>query len=298
MRVTPFVASRFASDGGAMFGLVPKPIWSRRIPADDRNAIPQNANCLFLELEDGRRGLVDTGCGHPDRFSDKERAIHQLGDGWPLLDFLDGRGVAPADLDFVIFSHLHWDHAGGAGRPDGEGQIRPVFPNARHIVHRVEWQDAVSGDPLLYKSYPENVIAPLRDLGEGLTAIEANEEEVLPGVSLIRSGGHTRGHCIVQIRDEDLEIVHPAASSLPRIKELVFAADVCPTRHHLPLVFQTAYDTYPLDTRRWKMHWLAQIALEGMLLAFDHDPDAAAVTLQNDAHGQYQVKDTLPAGTE
>ncbi|MFH0908331.1 MAG: hypothetical protein V1929_06180 [bacterium] len=104
MRVTPLIASTFRSDGGSMFGLVPRPIWAKRIPPDDRHRIPQHAHALLLELDDGQRGLVDTGCGSATHFTDKEIDLHGLGPGWPLMENLAARGIAPEQIDFVVES--------------------------------------------------------------------------------------------------------------------------------------------------------------------------------------------------
>ena len=282
MRVHPLVVSTFVSDGGAMFGLVPKPIWSKLIEPDARNGIPQHAHALLVELADGRRVLIDTGCGPAERFSEKEQAIHGLGPGWPLMEALQGVGLSPEDIDLLLLTHLHWDHAGGA--TDAAGN--PAFPNARLIVHRREWTDANSGDPLLYKSYPAEMIDPLHAYKDPLF-IEDDETEILPGITAIRSGGHTQGHCVFLLESEALEIKHPDAGTLgPR---LLFAGDVCPTASHLRLVFQAAYDTYPLDTRRWKRTWLPRCAAENIPIFFCHDPQLSGATIATDERKEFVV---------
>ena len=163
MKITPIIASQFTSDGGTMFGLVPKPIWSRLIEPDKHNRIRQDAHVLLVELDDGRRGLVDTGCGPAAKFPAKEAELHGLGAGWPLMEKLELLGLGPDAIDFVVFSHAHWDHAGGASR-GAPGELVPTFPNAVHYVHADEWSDATSGNPLLYKSYPKETIEPLKRL--------------------------------------------------------------------------------------------------------------------------------------
>ena len=283
MRITPLIGSSFVSDGGAMFGLVPKPIWSRLIQPNEKNGIPQNANCLLLETADGKRGLVDTGCGPEEKFSEKERGIHGLSPGWPLMEALRAHGLTPDDIDFVVLTHLHWDHGGGASTAEGV----PTFPHATHFLHALEWEAATSGDPLLYRSYPENVVAPLADLDASrLVLVEKDDVEVMPGMRLVRSGGHTRGHCTV-VLEGDLVIDHKDSVELGRIDMAVFAGDVCPMQHNLRMVFQTAYDTFPLETRAWKTKWLPEIARRQALLMFDHDPDAFGVTIQPDERREY-----------
>ena len=127
MRITPLIASKFGSDGGTMFGLAPKTIWAKRMPPDELNPIPQNANSLLVETDNGRLGIVDTGCGAESKYSEKEISIHGLGFGWPLFENLAVLGIAPERIDFIAFTHLHWDHAGGADAK--------IFRNAELIVH-------------------------------------------------------------------------------------------------------------------------------------------------------------------
>lgn len=284
MRIVPLVASRFRSDGGTMFGLVPRPLWAKRIPPDDRNRIPQNAHSLLVLLDDGRPGLIDTGCGSADRFSERELDLHGLGPGWPLAEALRRHRVAPEDIQFVVFTHLHWDHAGGALAPASFGRAL-TFPNATHYIHELEWQDAVSGNPLLYKSYPTEIAQTLQ--GARRQLVTDRDPDILPQIRLLRSGGHTRGHCVVQLEGGLLE---PAGEAAPA----VFAGDVCPTRHHLRMVFQTSYDTYPLDTRAWKREWLPRLAREAGWLLFDHDPDIYGAQLAEDPREEFVVRQALP----
>lgn len=295
MRITPILASNFVSDGGAMFGLVPKPLWSRLITPDENNAIPQNANCLLVELPDGRRGLVETGCGPADKFTEKERRINGLGNGWPLVDALRRLALEPRDMDFIVLTHLHWDHAGGAttGRSGTADEL--TFPGATHYVHTLEWQAATSGDPLLYQSYPPELVDCLNNLEpSALVTVAEDDRELLPGLRLVRSGGHTRGHSVVVIESPDLELNHPGAATFSEVKKLYYAADLCPTRHHLRMVYQAAYDTYPLETRAWKRQNLPRIARENSLLMFDHDPDAFGATIRPDERKEFVVEQMLP----
>ena len=289
MRLTPLVASHFRSDGGTMFGLVPKPIWHRRLPADDRNQVAQHAHSLLIELDDGRRGLLDTGCGPAENFGERDRQMHGLGPGWPLGEALAARGLAPADIDFVAFTHLHWDHAGSLVAPPSAAG-REVFPRATYHVHAQEWADALGGDPLLYKSYPPDIVATLRGLpAERLRQVTDDAPDIAPGLRLLRSGGHTRGHAVLVAEGPGLAIGHPGAAALGPIDCALFAGDVCPTRHHLRMVFQTSYDTYPLDTRAWKRAWFPRLARPGALLLFDHDPDLYGAVIRPDEREEYAV---------
>ncbi|MCO5062710.1 MAG: MBL fold metallo-hydrolase [Kiritimatiellae bacterium] len=291
MRVTPLIASTFATDGGTMFGLVPKPIWSRRVTPDSQNRIPQHAHVLLVELDDGRIGLVDTGCGAAERFSEKEQALHGLGPGWPLLDALRARQIAPDEINFIVFTHLHWDHAGGNVAPPSFARERS-FPKATLYVHEKEWEDATSRNPLLYKSYPPETIDALR--GGAINLIAPDESEILPGIWLHRTSGHTRGHCAVRLTHPNLNLIHPRAADFSGVTQLLLAGDVCPTQHNLRMVFQTSYDTFPLDTRIWKRDWLPRIARKNILLLFDHDPEAFGATLRADPKEEFAVERLLP----
>lgn len=138
--VTFLTASTFVSDGGAMFGLVPKPIWSKMVVPDQHNAIPQRGNSLLLRCSDGRLGLVETGCGNPSWFPKKERKHHGLPESWQLMDALAQADVSPAAIDFILLTHAHWDHAGGLFDPVSN---KSVFPNATIYLHQHEYADAV-----------------------------------------------------------------------------------------------------------------------------------------------------------
>lgn len=291
MRVTPLIASTFTSDGGTMFGLVPKPIWSKRIATDEQNRIAQHAHVLLVETEDGRVGLVDAGCGAAERFSEREVRLHGLGPGWPLHDALRARDIAPDEIDFVVFTHLHWDHAGGAIAPPAFARER-TFPNARLYIHALEWEDATSRNPLLYKSYPPDLIDGLRECD--IELVPADDTEILPGLWLHRTSGHTRGHCAIRIAHPRLALLHPRAAPFAGVTQLLLAGDVCPTQHNLRMVFQTSYDTFPLDTRSWKREWLPRIAREKMLLLFDHDPDAYGALIRPDEKEEFAVEHLLP----
>ena len=294
MKATPIIASQFTSDGGTMFGLVPKPIWSRLIKPDENNRIQQDAHVVLIELDDGRKGLIDTGCGAADKFSEKEADLHGLGPGWPLMERLDALGITRNDIAFVVFSHLHWDHVGGAsmGTP---GDWTISFPNAQHFVQAQEWEDATSGDRLLYKSYPAATIAPLKQLPpDKLIKVASDRKEILPGITMVRSSGHTRGHAVIVMEHADgIQLEHPESMFLFPPKRMVFAGDVCPMRHNLRMVFQTSYDTYPLDTRKWKQSWLPDMADDGSLLLFDHDPDLFGATIKRHDRKEFIVDKTL-----
>ena len=294
MRITPIVASTFASDGGAMFGLVPKSIWAKLIPPNDQNRIRQNLNSALIQLEDGRKGLLDTGCGPPENYSEKEIAFHELSPDRHLVPALQQHGVLPQEISFIVLSHLHWDHASGAFRCTEQGSYEHLFPHAVFYIHQTEWDEALSENPLLYKSYPQQLMKNLKALpASRLKLISKDEEEILPGIVLVRTGGHTRGHCIVRLTGHLLEQGQVDVLPTSDPETYIYASDVCPTRHHLRLVFQTAYDTYPLDTRSWKRQWLPMIEKHNFVLLFAHDPDCFGARLRRDRKQDFEVFDAI-----
>lgn len=296
MHVTPIVTSRFASDGGALFGLVPKSIWSQRMSTTGDNMVAQHANCLLVELDDGRRGLVDTGCGFASTYEAKERSHHGFEATPDVVSALAARGVQPEDIVFVVLSHLHWDHAGGIAAPDENGDLQLAFPHAQHFVHTDEWRDAMADDPLLPKAYETERLEPLRaKSGDHLLLVTDLAPDILPGLRLARTGGHTAGHCMVVLTGENMTLHHPEAEQITGLNMIVYAGDVCPTEHHLPLVYQTSFDTYPLATRTWKRETLPQMQELGALLVFCHDPTVVGATIRRGERGRFIADRRLSA---
>lgn len=278
MKLTPLTANTFASDGGAMFGLVPKPLWQKMVTPDEHNAIAQRANVLLVETGE-KTGLVDTGCGNPDWFSDRERAHHQLEASWLLPESLKRIGKTVEDIDFILLSHAHWDHAGGLMTPEET----PVFPHAEIFLRTAE-VDCVKGkDPLLYKSYPANIQRTFEVLSDRIFPVPDDEPEVLNGIYLLPAPGHTEGQA-------GIFFVNPELSGTDRTpKSALFAGDNCPTQHHLRMVFQTAYDTYPLKTRAWKRKWLPRIAADESLLLFTHDAEVYGAWIAAEERKEFVV---------
>lgn len=306
MLLEPIIASHFRSDGGNMFGPVPRGIWQRSIAADEDNTIPQVAHAMLVTLSDGTRGLVETGCGTSEKYSAKQLRFNRVGEGWPLMDALAERGIVPADIDFVIFTHLHWDHIGGAILPDGSA----TFPNAIHYVDLEEMVLAESGSPLLGSAYPPADIAALAALGaeendaqlrrllhRSLPKSAPPITEIRPGIRLLRTGGHTEFHGVLLFEgteENPIEIAYPHAPP-GTIRRVLFAADMVPTRFHLRLLFHTGYDTYPMDTRRWKQQWLPLMTRDDTLVMFGHDATAFGARLKEGVRGP-EVRDLWEVG--
>jgi glyoxylase-like metal-dependent hydrolase (beta-lactamase superfamily II) len=260
-------------DGGAMFGVVPKPLWERRIPADGRNRIPLGMRCLLVEHESGLL-LVDTGAGNKE--SEKFYEIYGVenrGDHGPTMleDALAAAGFAPADVALVINTHLHFDHAGGNTVRERDGTVRPAFPNARYVVQGGEYAFASRANERTAASYFAHNYEPLRECGR-LELVEG-ECELVAGIRLVPTPGHTPHHQSVLLESAG--------------ERAFYLGDLVPTRHHLPLPWIMGYDVEPLVTLESKRRMLAQAAEERWLVVFEHDADVAwgRVTHDGKAYG-------------
>ncbi len=265
---------RLRLDGGSMFGVVPRVLWQRECEPDDRHRILLDTNCLVLRTA-GRIALVDSGYG--GKFSDKERDHHALEEGGPLVRNLADLGIDPGDIDLVIATHLHFDHAGGFTVKTESGGLRPTFPRARYVVQRSEWEDAVSGLPELAGMYVHDDFVPLQEAG--VLDLVDDDTELLPGVRCRLTGGHSRGHQIITLGSDD----HRA----------LYIADLCPTRAHLKTNWSMAYDQFARRVRQIKPQLLAEAADSGWTVFFDHDPQIKAVRLNRDATGKIKVGDVV-----
>ncbi len=250
----------FALDGGAMFGIVPRPLWEKAIPPDSRNRIVLALRCLLLD--DGeRRILVDNGIG--DKWSDKHRDIYAIDKSRHNLDAeLARAGLDRERITDVVLTHLHFDHAGGTTRRAG-GALELAFPRATFHVQRRNWEWAQRPSERDAGSYLSENFALLAD-SDRLNLVDG-ELELFPGVDLIVSEGHTPGLQLVRVSEGDKCLVH--------------CADLIPTSAHLRPHYVMGYDLRPLDTMEEKKILLAEAIEEGWTLYFEHDPNIAACTV-------------------
>jgi glyoxylase-like metal-dependent hydrolase (beta-lactamase superfamily II) len=212
--------------------------------------------------------LVDTGNG--SKLGEKERDIFALPAGNPLLENLAAEGVRPEDVTLVLLSHLHMDHVGGATHREGE-QVVPSFPRARFVAQRQEWDDAVANRSHMRVSYRSENLAALE--ASGRLELLDGDAEVVPGLSVRVTGGHTRGHHCIFLQS--------------RGETLFFPADLCPTVAHLRGPWNMGYDMEPYVTMQVKEPLLRLAAREGWVVAFDHEPVRKVVRLQ-EQDGQLQ----------
>ncbi len=267
-------AGFFKLDGGAMFGTVPKVVWSRLMAADEFNRVRFASNSLLLRGEvEGRPRvvLVETGNGDKEDATFRERFALE-GEN-VLLDSLAALGVGPGDVTDVLLTHLHFDHAGGATRRVGD-RILPTFPGARHIVQRQELEDARNPPLRSRASYLPYNWEPLLDAG--LLETVDGEGDVLPGVRVRPLPGHNRGNQGVMVVGPD--------------RKLIYGGDLIPTRHHLQPTWVMGYDLDVNTCVEQRIRLLDEICDTEDLLAFDHDPEVPAGRVRRDAKGRYLLE--------
>jgi glyoxylase-like metal-dependent hydrolase (beta-lactamase superfamily II) len=247
--------TEFRLDGGAMFGVVPRNLWSRACPPDEQNRIRMNMNCVFVAAG-AEKILIETGIG--EKWPAKQTAMYGITRERPLAESLrEIAGVGPDEITIVINTHLHFDHAGGNTKLDGNGQPVPAFPNARYFVSRAEYEHAEHASERDRASYLPDNWQPLQASGQ-LELKEANYE-VVPGLRMENHPGHNRSmQCWRLDRDG---------------RTLFGFADLVPMRAHVPLSWIMGYDLYPLETLEAKKKLLPQAAREHWTCLFYHDPD-------------------------
>jgi glyoxylase-like metal-dependent hydrolase (beta-lactamase superfamily II) len=243
----------FWLDGGAMFGVVPKVLWNKLNPADDLNRIRLGLNCLLIQTGE-KKILVDTGVGAKlkERFKDMYRVEREYG----LVESLGAIGVKPEDIDFVINTHLHFDHCGGNTIIKTNTYV-PTFPNAQYIIQKEEWAAATKPNERTKASYVRENFEPLEKAAQ-LTLV-TGEHTVVKGVTVMPTPGHTQGHQSVYIESNG--------------KKALYCGDLIPTAAHVRLPYIMGYDLYPMDILETKKRILEQAVKEHWLLIFEHDPE-------------------------
>lgn len=265
-RLHALEAGRQRLDGGAMFGVVPKPLWEKRIPADDRNRIPLALRCLLVEGPDALV-LIDTGIGNKEEEKFREiYGVENEGDPTALEDAIREAGFEPADVGVVIDTHLHFDHAGGNTVLRADGRIEPAFERARYVVQKGEWEFAHLDNERIRGSYFRRNFDSIRE--SGLFDFVEGPAEIVPGVHVVPTPGHTPHHQSVLIESEG--------------RTAFYLADLVPTSAHLPLPWIMGYDVEPLVTLETKREWLTKARQEGWLLVFEHDPEIPWGVLDRD----------------
>lgn len=251
-------------DGGAMFGVVPKSLWSRTIPVDEQNRVPLETSCLLVR-GGGATILIETGMGRD--YTEKQHQFYNFDFSRNLMEGLAARGVAPSDVDIVIQTHLHFDHCGSLVNRADNGTYHPVFTRAEVYAQKGEWEAAHAPDYRSAPSYmPHAFYKAIADTGR-LRLVEGSHE-ILPGVSVRQLGGHTRHHQIVEVRSGG--------------ETLIYAGDFIPMTRHINLAYSMGYDMFPITTLQHKETFLPRAAEEGWVVVFEHDPDTPLARITSD----------------
>ncbi len=272
LSITLLDGGHLSLDGGAMFGIIPKPVWSKLVEVDDANRIPLAMTCFLVETG-GLRVLVETGAGAPSDYSDKERGFFLLADHW-VVDSLQAIGIERESIDFVIPTHLHFDHAGGGTMPDGRGGHVPTFPNAQYIIQSGEWDDAATGHCVMTATYRQQNMAPLEKAD--VVSLVAGEAEIAPGISVAPLVGHTRHQQGVMFDGGEARAVLPG--------------DLMPTSAHVGLRFNMGYDLLPFENMRTKERLLTDASAGAWTLLLGQDPDHVAWQVAADNRGRFTLK--------
>jgi glyoxylase-like metal-dependent hydrolase (beta-lactamase superfamily II) len=272
--IQPVTDGRFRLDGGAMFGVVPKVLWEKCCQPDEQNRISLGLNCLLIRT--GRKNiLVDTGLGDKEDAEFQEMfAVERIP---TLRDSLKMQGLQPEDIHMVVNTHLHFDHAGGNTVREN-GAIVPTFPRAKYFVQRGEYEDAARANERTRASYRRENFTPVAHVDQW--EFMDGETELVPGVSVVVTEGHTRHHQSIKIESEG--------------QIAFYLGDLIPTVSHLPLPYIMGYDLYPLQTLETKRWVLDRALSENWLLVFEHDPRVLMGRVRKDIEGKFYLEEVKP----
>ena len=259
----------FRLDGGAMFGVVPKPLWEKKIAGDERNRILLGMNCVLARTA-GKTVLIETGAG--DKLDAKLRGIYAIEEGPRLLDRLAAHGVTPDRVDIVVDTHLHFDHCGWNTRIVN-GKAVPTFSNAKYFVQRGEFEHAKAPNERDRASYMPDNFMPVEAAGQ--FELLDGDRVIAPGIELIRVPGH----------NADMQCVRLSGGG----KSAFCFVDLVPTTAHLPFPWIMGYDLYPMQTLANKKKWIPEIAASGALVIFAHDFNVPAAYLRQHEN-QFEIE--------
>ena len=265
IRITWLCGGDFELDGGTMFGAVPKVLWNTRYPADDNNYILM-LNAPLLVQTANSNILIDTGLGN--KFTDKQKHIFRVCRDWAIPEELNALGLDRQDIDIVILTHCDFDHAGGVVMLNDQGKPELTFSRARHIIQEKEWHDVLHPNIRSIHTYwPDNFTGLA---GSGLLELVDGESEVVAGITVRHTGGHTRGYQLVEIRGSEGCAVH--------------LGDLFPTHTHANPLWIMAYDNFPMEVIELKQELLPRYQRQNCWFTFYHDKYMKACRL--DDHGK------------
>lgn len=258
----------FALDGGAMFGIVPKPLWEKAIPADQKNRIPMATNCMLLRGSQ-RNVIVETGNGWG--FDERERDFYQMTGTIDWSEALKPFGLTANDISDVIVTHLHFDHACGLAKKTGEQKFDLSFPKATHYVQKRQLDWAKTPTERDRGSYRVEGTYPFFSDAAKIKVVDGNVE-ILPGIRAQVINGHSPGQ----------QMIHVDGHGPNGEKHYIFVADLLPTHAHLHLPWIMGYDLFPLDTLKEKKPFLEECAAKNWVIWYYHDSTRLTSTVQHD----------------
>lgn len=272
--VCPIPTGEFGLDGGAMFGTVPKVLWEKTNPTDDKNRIKMEARGLLLKSP-GCNVLIDTGNGadfvlkYGEKLGPKFAEMYGIDQNGPsLIKSLKNFGLEPSDIHHVILTHFHFDHAGGA-TTEMDGKLAPTFPKAKYWAQWENFETARQPNLRERASYYPANFQPLLDAGV-LQLLKGPVENFIPGISCLITDGHTKGQQVIKVSDGQ--------------NTLLYCADMCPTSTHVKVAWLMGYDLHPLTLMEEKQKYLGEAADHSWYLFFEHDPYCDAALIERNGH--------------
>jgi glyoxylase-like metal-dependent hydrolase (beta-lactamase superfamily II) len=261
-------------DGGAMFGVVPKPLWEKKYPVNEKNQIELRSDPIFLQVN-GKNILIESGLGR-GKFTEKQIRNYGVSEQSKVDESLAELGLLPSDIDIICMTHMHFDHASGLTKKDGD-RYASAFPNAVIYTSEIEWDEMRNPNIRSRNTYWK----------ENWEAIEeqvqtfSKEIEIEGAIKMIHTGGHSAGHSIVTIESAGERAIH--------------MADIMPTHAHRNVLWVMAYDDYPMDSIYAKQKWIPKAIQSGSWFIFYHDCDYRALKWDEDGNIIESVKRTRPA---
>ncbi len=253
----------FWLDGGGYFGVIPKVLWSRLISPDEKNRVALKSNPLLVKTDD-HNILIDPGLGN--KYSDKQRNIWKIKTEPSVVECLEELGMTADDIDIVVATHLHFDHVGACTEFDNAGKAVPVFKNATHYVQRGEWEDAIHPDVRTKGTYFLENYVPLDEAGL-LEFVEGNVE-IVQGVRVEVTGGHTKHHQIIFIESQG--------------ETAVYFGGIVSSINHVKVAYTMGFDLYPVEIMEQRQKLYKRAIDENWVVILEHDPDHRAIYIKND----------------
>jgi glyoxylase-like metal-dependent hydrolase (beta-lactamase superfamily II) len=254
----------FELDGGTAFGPVPKILWEKKAPSDAENYLPISAYPILIKTPDTLL-LLESGLGN--KLTEKQRKLFRIKAEWEILQDLSVLGLQPNDIEYVILTHYDWDHSAGVVMQEG-ADLKLTFPCARHVIQKTEWDDVLNANARSMHTYWPINIETLKNSSN--LVLKDGDAEIVNGISVSLTGGHTRGHQIVMLESEG--------------QKAIYLGDLLPTHAHFNPLWITAYDNFPLDSIRMKEQYITQYVAENAWFLFYQDPKYLACKF--DAEGK------------